>query len=139
MSSFFQRIRQRLTSTSSNNAANNTPTVSQVEITDQSLSVANEAAINQPEEVQENPQVEESETVQSDVVEEPMASSPQQIDETIEQQPEETQNEAEEDTKNVDEEVASTIPDEPQPSRWRDDLYIQTRSKPIFIYLYFLK
>jgi hypothetical protein len=28
----------------------------------------------------------------------------------------------------VDEEVASTIPDEPKPSRWRDDLYIQTRS-----------
>jgi hypothetical protein len=29
---------------------------------------------------------------------------------------------------NVEEDKASTIPEEPEPSRFRDDLYIQTRS-----------
>lgn len=119
MSSIFQRFKQRFKSTDNTGGeasaeVRNVPQIIESPAVDPPMEESREEAANE----------EQEESMPSTSHQQPSERM-----ESVESQPDE----ATEETRQVDEEVASTIPDEPQPSRWRDDLYIQTRSKSKFI------
>lgn len=120
MASFFRKIRQNLT-------ANTDEPTGQIDNVLQEYQTIEadkedvENVVNEQSLDEGNQQVEPEEEVS------PITQQVEPVIEPLTSQPEPNESKAAAD----EEEVASTIPDEPKPSIWRDDLYIQTRSKHV--------